>query len=99
MLRYLEQEGLVVPARSDSGYRRYGIRELNQLNALAELRTRRRRARRARVRAPAPPRAFAPRRGRDLARRDKRPEPEQAFPAWVDWEQRKHERLLAADAA
>ena len=40
MLRYLEQDGLVVPARSDSGYRRYGIRELNQLNALAELRTR-----------------------------------------------------------
>ena len=40
MLRYLEQEGLVVPARSDSGYRRYGIRELNQLNALAELRAR-----------------------------------------------------------
>jgi len=40
MLRYLEQEGLVVPARSDSGYRRYGIRELNQLNALGELRAR-----------------------------------------------------------
>ena len=40
MLRYLEQEGLVVPARSDSGYRRYGIRELNQLNSLSELRAR-----------------------------------------------------------
>ena len=40
MLRYLEQEGLVVPARSEAGYRRYGIRELNQLNTLAELRTR-----------------------------------------------------------
>ena len=40
MLRYLEQEGLVVPARSEAGYRRYGIRELNQLNALAELRSR-----------------------------------------------------------
>ena len=40
MLRYLEQEGLVVPARSDAGYRRYGIRELNQLNALADLRAR-----------------------------------------------------------
>ena len=40
MLRYLEQEGLVVPARSDVGYRRYGIRELNQLNALRELRRR-----------------------------------------------------------
>ena len=40
MLRYLGQEGLVVPARSDAGYRRYGIRELNQLNALADLRAR-----------------------------------------------------------
>jgi DNA-binding transcriptional MerR regulator len=40
MLRYLEQEGLVVPARSEAGYRRYGIRELNQLSTLAELRTR-----------------------------------------------------------
>ena len=40
MLRYLEQEGLVVPARSDAGYRRYGIRELNQLNALADMRAR-----------------------------------------------------------
>ncbi len=40
MLRYLEQVGLVVPGRSDAGYRRYGIRELNQLNALSELRAR-----------------------------------------------------------
>ena len=40
MLRYLEGVGLVVPTRSTSGYRRYGIRELNQLNALAELRER-----------------------------------------------------------
>ena len=34
----LEREGLVVPARTASGYRRYGIRELNQLSTLAELR-------------------------------------------------------------
>ena len=27
------------------------------------------------------------------------PEPEQTYPAWVEWEQRKHERLLATDAA
>ena len=38
MLRYLEQRGLVVPARSASGYRRYGLRELNQLRSLTELR-------------------------------------------------------------
>src|ERR1700756_5804140 len=40
MLRYLERVGLVVPARTASGYRRYGLRELNQLRALAELRQR-----------------------------------------------------------
>ena len=40
MLRYLEQERLIVPSRTAAGYRRYGIRELNQLNALAELRRR-----------------------------------------------------------
>ena len=34
------QAGLVAPTRSDSGYRRYGIRELNQLRSLAELRAR-----------------------------------------------------------
>ena len=38
MLRYLEREGLVVPQRSPSGYRRYAIRELNQLRGLNELR-------------------------------------------------------------
>ena len=32
MLRYLEGAGLVVPGRTASGYRRYGIRELNQLS-------------------------------------------------------------------
>ena len=31
MLRYLEQAGLVVPSRTPSGYRLYGLRELNQL--------------------------------------------------------------------
>ena len=32
------QAGLVVPSRTAAGYRRYGIRELNQLRALGELR-------------------------------------------------------------
>ena len=31
MLRYLEEGGLVVPERRPSGYRVYGVRELNQL--------------------------------------------------------------------
>ena len=37
MLRYLERVGLVVPPRTGSGYRLYGLRELNQLRSLAEL--------------------------------------------------------------
>ena len=100
MLRYLEQEGLVVPARSDSGYRRYGIRELNQLNALAELRTHHD--------VGLAELEFALRLRRESALRaavetwlagTTVPEPEQASPAWVEWEQRKHERLLTIDAA
>jgi MerR family transcriptional regulator, copper efflux regulator len=100
MLRYLEQEGIVVPARSASGYRRYGIRELNQLNALAELR--------ARFGVGLAEVEFALRLRREPALRGALetwlagttvPEFEQSTPAWVEWEQRKHERLLAADAA
>jgi DNA-binding transcriptional MerR regulator len=100
MLRYLEQEGLVVPARSPAGYRRYGIRELNQLNALAELR--------ARFGVELVELEFALRLRREPSLRaavetwlagTSVPEPEQTSPAWVEWEQRKHERLLTADAA
>lgn len=100
MLRYLEQEGLVVPMRSAAGYRRYGIRELNQLNALAELRNG--------FGVELAELEFALRMRREPSLRaavetwlagTSVPEPEQAFPAWVDWEQRKHERLLAIDAA
>ena len=40
MLRYLERTGLIVPARSQSGYRLYGLRELNSLRSLRELRAR-----------------------------------------------------------
>ena len=40
MLRYVERVGLVVPRRTPSGYRLYGLRELNQLRSLAELRRR-----------------------------------------------------------
>jgi DNA-binding transcriptional MerR regulator len=91
MLRYLEQQGLVVPRRTPAGYRTYGLGELNQLRALRELR-----------------RAF----GVELtevafaARLRREPELRQALAgwlaaaadagSWVEWEQRKHERLLAA---
>ena len=40
MLRYLEHLGLVVPSRTSAGYRLYGLRELNQLRSLADLRRR-----------------------------------------------------------
>jgi MerR family copper efflux transcriptional regulator len=100
MLRYLEQDGLVVPVRSESGYRRYGIRELNQLTALADLR--------ARFDVELVELEFALRLRREPALRGAVeswlagttvPEPDEISPAWVAWEQRKHERLLASDAA
>jgi MerR family transcriptional regulator, copper efflux regulator len=96
MLRYLERTGLVVPGRAQSGYRRYGLRELNQLRSLAELR---------RVfGVELGELAFALRLRRDptlraavetwLAGTDAGTG--SPGPAWVEWEQRKHERLLAA---
>ena len=100
MLRYLEQEGLVVPSRSASGYRRFGIRELNQLNALAELRSH--------FDVELAELEFALRLRREPELRaavetwlegTTVPAPEQTTPAWVEWEQRKHERLLATQAA
>jgi MerR family copper efflux transcriptional regulator len=89
MLRYLEQTGLVVPARTPSGYRLYGVRELNQLHTLLELRRR--------FAVELTELAFAARLRRD-------PDLRAAVDTWLagtgvealDWEQRKHERLLAA---
>jgi DNA-binding transcriptional MerR regulator len=91
MLRYLERSGLVVPGRAPSGYRLYGLRELNQLRSLAELRRR--------FGLAISDLVFAARLRRD-------PELRQAVDAWLagtddelgflEWEQRKHERLLAA---
>jgi DNA-binding transcriptional MerR regulator len=91
MLRYLERHGLVQPRRTPAGYRLYGLPELNRLRSLLELRRRH---------------------GLELselvfARRLRRePELRRAVDAWlaaaddagswVEWEQRKHERLLAA---
>ena len=88
MLRYLERTGLVVPRRSTSGYRLYGLRELNQLRSLAELRRR--------FHVELGDMAFAARLRREL-------DLKAAVDTWLagstdalEWEQRKHERLLAA---
>jgi MerR family copper efflux transcriptional regulator len=89
MLRYLEQTGLVVPTRTAAGYRTYGLRELNQLRALRDLRRR--------FAVELGEVAFAARLRREPALRA-------AIDTWLhgsgvealDWEQRKHEKLLAA---
>jgi MerR family copper efflux transcriptional regulator len=100
MLRYLEEAGLVVPGRGNAGYRRYGIRELNQLRALGDLRDG--------FGVGLTELAFAVRLRRDFDLRaavetwlagTQIPVPEQDVPAWVEWEQRKHERLLSAREA
>ena len=91
MLRYLEKHGLVVPRRTGAGYRQYGLLELNRLRALLDLRRR--------FGIELAELAFARRLRRE-------PELRRAVDAWlaaaddagswVEWEQRKHERLLAA---
>ena len=89
MLRYLEDAELVVPARRPSGYRVYGVRELNQLRSLRELRRR--------FGVDLGEVAFA-------ARLRREPELRAELETWLhgrgvdalDWEQRKHERLLVA---
>jgi DNA-binding transcriptional MerR regulator len=90
MLRYLERARLVVPRRTASGYRQYGLRELNQLQALRRLRDA--------FGLGIAEMAFA-------ARLEREPALRAAVGTWVagslrgdwvDWEQRKQERLLAA---
>ena len=97
MLRYLERAGLVVPSRSTGGYRVYGLRELGQLRALERLRTG--------FGVGLDEVAFAVRLRREPDLRAAMETwlvgtdtyvPGAAAPAWVEWEQRKHERLLAA---
>ncbi len=91
MLRYLEQHALVVPRRTHAGYRLYGLGELNQLHALRELR--------GRFDVDIDDLVFAARLRREP---ELRAAVEGWFAAasdtasWIDWEQRKHERLLAA---
>jgi MerR family transcriptional regulator, copper efflux regulator len=90
MLRYLEGARLVVPSRTESGYRQYRLRELNQLRALRRMRDA--------FGVGIAEMAFAARLEREPALRaavgswlagSRRGD-------WVDWEQRKQERLLAA---
>jgi MerR family copper efflux transcriptional regulator len=91
MLRYLETVGLVVPTRTEAGYRVYGEAELEQLRDLRLLRER--------FELELDEVAFAARLRRD-------PELRIALDAWmrsagpgadwVEWEQRKHERLISA---
>jgi DNA-binding transcriptional MerR regulator len=91
MLRYLEQHGLVVPRRTQAGYRLYGLSELNRLRTLRDLRRR--------FGVELAELAFA----RRLRREPDLREAVDAWLAvgddarsWIEWEQRKHERLLAA---
>ena len=89
MLRYLERAGLVIPSRSPAGYRQYGLLELNQLRSLNELRRR--------FGVGIDDLAFTVRLQQD-------PALQAAVTTWIagtqlsalDWEQRKHERLLVA---
>ena len=92
MLRYLERASLVVPRRTASGYRLYGDAEIDQLRVLRELRER--------FGLELTDVGFAARMRRDP---ELRAEVERWLSAsgvhtvhWVDWEQQKHERLLAA---
>ena len=78
-----------MPERTASGYRVYGLLELNQLRSLRELRSR--------FGVELTDVAFA-------ARLDREPALRAAVETWLagtrlsalDWEQRKHERLLVA---
>jgi MerR family copper efflux transcriptional regulator len=91
MLRYLESVGLVVPTRTAAGYRVYGDQELRQLRELKGLRER--------FAIELDEVAFT-------ARLRREPELRTALDAWmrsagpgadwVEWEQRKHERLISA---
>ena len=88
MLRYLEDAGLVVPARRPSGYRVYGVREVNQLRSLRELR--------ACFGVELTDLAFAARLRQEPGCATRCTPGCPGARARCEWEQRKHERLLAA---
>ncbi len=99
MLRYVEQAGLVAPARSASGYRLYGAAELQRLRTLKELL--------ARFEIGLSDVAFAARMATAaelreavsvwLASEARRPDDVDAED-WLRFEQDKHQKLLAAVA-
>ncbi|HVS28430.1 MAG TPA: MerR family transcriptional regulator [Solirubrobacteraceae bacterium] len=96
MLRYIERSGLVVPPRSDHGYRLYGPAELQRLRTLRELLNRfevglselgfalRMRNEPELSQATGEWFEAAPRRPEDVSAE-----------SWLDWEQEKHQKLLA----
>lgn len=96
MLRYVERTGLVVPARSASGYRLYGPAQLQRLRTLKELLTR--------FEIQLSDVAFTARLSSDpelrgaveswLEAQPRRPEHIDAED-WLRFEQAKHEKLLA----
>jgi DNA-binding transcriptional MerR regulator len=95
MLRYVEQAGLVTPARTNAGYRIYGPAELQRLRTLKELL--------ARFEVALSDVAFAARLADDALLRAAidgwlraiAQRPEDVEPSdWLRFEQRKHERLL-----
>jgi len=97
MLRYLESTGLVVPERSAAGYRRYTDDDLDLLRGLADLRRR--------YDVELDDVAFVVRLRRDAELRaavegwlagTTVPAEGASEADWIEWEQRKHERLLAA---
>ena len=97
MLRYIERAGLVEPERSASGYRLYGPAQLQRLRTLRELL--------GEQDISLSEVGFALRLRREPAVRDaveawfeaeaQRPEHVTADD-WLQWEQNKHEKLLAA---
>ena len=97
MLRYVERSGLVIPARSASGYRLYGAAQLQRLRTLKELL--------ARFDIGLSDVAFAARLATDGDLRDavqgwleaeaRRPT-DVGLDDWLRFEQDKHQRLLAA---
>jgi MerR family transcriptional regulator, copper efflux regulator len=91
MLRYLESVGLVVPTRTRGGYRVYRDSELLQLKDLRLLREQ--------FGLELDEVAFAARLRREPALRTALDSwMRSAGPGadWVEWEQRKHERLISA---
>jgi DNA-binding transcriptional MerR regulator len=91
MLRYIEHQGLVVPRRTAAGYRLYVLADVNRLRALKELRRR--------FALELDDIAFAARLRRESELRaslDGWLAAASDSGSWIDWEQRKHERLLAA---